>query len=285
MTHGGLWANDPWYRRAWLVGPQAATMLVAGFLIWSVNSGAPTQSRAPWATPIPSASSPQDWDALRDKAKTDRSAFVTLKAAAEAGDLFAQFCVGTLYDPILKIGQATSPDLDVAISWYLKAAEQGHLPAQINLATLFHSDKFGRAPDYERAAFWNEKAADQGDLNAMQNLANILYTGQGMQVDRARSFRVLSEAATRGSPVAQLDLGRAYARGNEFVQADPTEAAKWYERSASSNNTQAMNLIGIAYAEGKGVDRSIDRARYWFKRGADAGNKDSAANLQKLPPS
>jgi len=53
--HGGLWQVDPWYSRAWLAGPLALALLVAGSL-WI---GPATPGAAPWWKPDTAAPLPK----------------------------------------------------------------------------------------------------------------------------------------------------------------------------------------------------------------------------------
>jgi TPR repeat protein len=122
-AHNALWLGDPWYRRSWFVWPLSVTSLVAGWLIFH---GAPpgTGSHAPWATPAEQALSADETYRLANSATTDAAAFERLKRLAEGGDKNAQFSMGILYDPEFHYSKLTKPDLNQAIAWYTKAAEQ-----------------------------------------------------------------------------------------------------------------------------------------------------------------
>ena len=63
-----------------------------------------------------------------------REKFVKL---AEAGDPGAEYYLGRMSEE----GRGTQKDYSKAVSWYHKAAEQGHMEAQNNLAWLYESGK------------------------------------------------------------------------------------------------------------------------------------------------
>ena len=57
-----------------------------------------------------------------------------------------------------------------ALSWYRKAAEQGHASAQTQLGNCYYKGN-GVAKDQAQAVTWWRKAADQGDAQAQFMLA------------------------------------------------------------------------------------------------------------------
>ena len=54
--------------------------------------------------------------------------------------------------------------------------------------------------------------------------------------------------------------------GQDFVNA-----AKWFEKAASTGHAQAQYNLGFLYYEGKGVARDIDTAFAWIERAANQG--------------
>lgn len=59
-----------------------------------------------------------------------------LSSAAQAGDIVAQYNLGEYYDP--RYGRSEEPkDIESAIAWYMRAAVQGSLQAQNQLAEAY----------------------------------------------------------------------------------------------------------------------------------------------------
>jgi len=54
-SHAGSWHSDKWYRRAWYIWPQVASLLVVGW----VFAGVLLKPNPPWAVPQPPARPPQ----------------------------------------------------------------------------------------------------------------------------------------------------------------------------------------------------------------------------------
>lgn len=79
------------------------------------------------------------------------------RLAADAGDMKAQFCVGTAYHSASGVPR----DEEQAACWYEKAAQQGHAKAQFNLA-LCYKHGHGVEKDMQQALAWFKKASDAG---------------------------------------------------------------------------------------------------------------------------
>ena len=87
------------------------------------------------------------------------SSFEEIKAAAEQGDMMAQFILGDYYS--LPVGDIVRDDY-VGFSWYLKAARQGLLAAQVKVRTQY-STGMGTKKDYVEAYAWAIVATAGGD--------------------------------------------------------------------------------------------------------------------------
>lgn len=73
---------------------------------------------------------------------------------------------------------------------------------------------------------------------------------------------------------APASSDEAFAHGLKAWQS-PTGAAaaiSWFRRAAARGNAAAAYFLGVAYAEGHGVDRSPVKARFWLGRAADLGD-------------
>ncbi|WP_244060846.1 tetratricopeptide repeat protein, partial [Aeromonas caviae] len=70
-------------------------------------------------------------------------------------------------------GKGVPQDDKQAVTWYHKAAEQGHALAQVGLGNMYAEGQ-GVPQDYKQAAVWYRKAAEQSNVEAQNNLA-VLY--------------------------------------------------------------------------------------------------------------
>ncbi|HHH44337.1 MAG TPA: sel1 repeat family protein [Gammaproteobacteria bacterium] len=96
----------------------------------------------------------------------DETAFEWYSKAADQGLDKAQYKVGCFY---LK-GQGIDKSLADAEAWLNKAADQGYPPAQFQLGKLYAST---RKRDYEQALSWLEKAQDGGYEPATREIRKV----------------------------------------------------------------------------------------------------------------
>lgn len=141
---------------------------------------------------------------------------------AESGNPEAQFSIGCIYDPIFGI----QSDAAKAILYYHQAAEQGHLVAQNNLATLYLSDK-----NVEQAIKWYRKAAELGFPFAQEILGDIYSLGLGIDDDEAAIIK------------------------------DELAAIKWYKKAALQGFSTAKRRLSEMSAEDTKIDLEIGKLR------------------------
>ena len=123
-----------------------------------------------------------------------------------------------------------------AIRWYLKAAKQGHVTAQVALATLY---RWSRASNGgKEAAKWYRKAAEQGDASAQYHLGRMYAKGEGVTENYKKSVVWLSRAANQGNAEAQFGLGYMYETG-WGVPEDNVRAYAWMVLAAAQGNKEA----------------------------------------------
>lgn len=91
----------------------------------------------------------------------------------------------------------------------------------------------------------------------------------------------LREAAETGNPLALFEIGNRYADGRG-VDANPEEAAVWYEMAAELGLAIARYKVGSLYEKGIGVERDVSVAESWYRLAADQGNAGAMHNLGVL---
>jgi TPR repeat protein len=133
------------------------------------------------------------------QAEVDREA---LHAQAEQGDAWAQLNLGAAYDH----GIGGARDVDRAIHWYHKAAEQGLAEAQFNLAHILVDEDISAAA----AADWMAKAAAQGMVDAQYLMGVIYAEGLGVARDDNEARRWLQQAIGKGHTGAAVFMKERY---------------------------------------------------------------------------
>ena len=140
-------------------------------------------------------------------------------AAAEQGNANSQFILGFMYES----GHGgVAQDYAAAMSWYRKAAEQGHPGAQYNLCIMYAKGR-GVAQYYAAAMSWCRKAAEQGHDGAQSNLGAMYAQGQGVPQDYVLAHMWFNLAAAKGDADAVKNRDRVAAK---MTPAQIAEAQK-----------------------------------------------------------
>lgn len=157
---------------------------------------------------------------------------------ARAGDVRAQFSVGSAYD----WGRGAPRDGAQVKKWYLLAAEGGLAEAQNSLGSVLEAEK-----SYSEAFHWYQQAAAQGLALATNNLGQLYDTGRGVTQDRQKAFELYSKAGDQGDPLAMWNIATLYGSG-ALGEKDMMSACIWTLRSrrfASSNDRKLQaRLVG-----------------------------------------
>jgi uncharacterized protein len=135
-----------------------------------------------------------------------------LERAAAGGFIRAEHALGEIHELGL-VGQPR--DLAKANRWYARAAEHGHVDAQVALATAYYLGR-GAGKDEKLAAHWYREAAKGGDVGAQYILASMYEHGDGVAVDLRLALYWYDIAARNGDEAAPLkrDAVDAQLRGS-----------------------------------------------------------------------
>jgi TPR repeat protein len=93
--------------------------------------------------------------------------------------------------------------------------------------------------------------------------------------DHTRATKLWREPAEYGHPLAQFNLGVAYATG-QGIDANIAHAARWWQAAAYQGHTEAQYNLGLLYSRGQGVEKSISKARMWWYMAAMSGDDPAA---------
>jgi TPR repeat protein len=117
------------------------------------------------------------------------------RKSAEQGVPRAQFELGRIYETGLSttdalpfplrfvaalfVRPAVQKNVEEAVIWYRKSAEQGYIQAQFQLAYIYFSGGTG-VPDFPEAVKWYRSAALQGHPASQYALAACYHSGKGL---------------------------------------------------------------------------------------------------------
>lgn len=146
---------------------------------------------------------------------------------ARNGYALAQYRLGRAYEESMLFEGGNN---NIAIKWYLMAAEQGHAPSQYKIWKLLEEK------DHDLAEKWLHKAVDQSHPDALYELADqYRYSGDlkydddledEAEKDYAIAFEIYQKAAAHGSRDAMRELSDMY-RGGNGVEKSVIKAQEW----------------------------------------------------------
>lgn len=214
------------------------------------------------------------------KRKDYQRAYEEWKAAAESGQAEAQFDLGLLYAQ----GLGVHRDLTAAEQWYRKSAAQGNAEAQFALGLLY-SRGWGNPRDEADAIRWLQMANSVDSEGPPMDWAPL--EGYGINRSPKEAIYWLRQAAEKGHPGAEFELGKFYSSG-EGVKRDQAQASRWISAAAAQGYTPAFKELGERFASARGVEASDKHAYFWltlaFLHGDKTVEKMRAAEASKLSP-
>ncbi len=165
-------------------------------------------------------------------------AFALFLQAAELGDSFAQLLLGCMYEQ----GEGVSQNIEVAIEWYRKSAEQKNAEAMLRLAICYE-----------------KKMCPLQYKQAQKLCENPNYTPWGdIYCDHWENDGLLGAES--------VDVHQRIAEWYEYsdVSDKSKEIADLYGELVYLGNSEAMWRLGICYEYGIGVKQSYSQALYLY---------------------
>ncbi|HJW34420.1 MAG TPA: tetratricopeptide repeat protein [Holophagaceae bacterium] len=202
---------------------------------------------------LPAAFLIREWDTVR------------LLVEARLGKAEAQFQLARCYQR----GEGlTGHRLDLARAWYLKAAEQQHVEAQLSLVRLYFFGE-GGPRDFSAAQRWAKPLADR------QNVDAVLLMGESLEAQSApeaqayfvKALPLLQPLADQRNTQACINLAGLYWNGRGLPK-DPVEAWKWLLLGAKPNMDPFHRLAFDQYQKALSPAQQSEgrsRAEAWLK--------------------
>ncbi|MBU2965338.1 SPOR domain-containing protein [Amphritea sp. 2_MG-2023] len=156
-----------------------------------------------------------------------------LTRSAEQGYAPGCYNLAVLYER----GEVVDRDLGVAFRWYLQGAELGHLASQLKTGIAYLKGN-GTQQDYVEAKRWLTMAADRGDQSAKITLATLLKT-----TEPQKSVKLFREAAQEGSNFAFYQLALLFREPPAGLSKDLAQALHYASESERLGYAPAVDLV------------------------------------------
>lgn len=124
-------------------------------------------------------------------------------------------------------------------------------------------------------------AQDELDCNYNFKVAlSKLYLSQDFKKDSLEITQLLNPCVLKDDDKAQLLLGKFYTNLGDTKSFE--KAFELLNKSAKNGNSMAMAELGSLYKYGKGCDLNFNKARNWFKKGAELNDDKASYSLGYL---
>ncbi|XP_054453673.1 death ligand signal enhancer [Anoplopoma fimbria] len=181
---------------------------------------------------------------------------------------------------IIGLESTKSEHYEQAFTCFLAAAQQGYSKAQFNTGVCYEKGR-GVFKDKDKALYYYGMAAAGGHRQAQYRYAKLLLTSRGHQsleeLNTAIDF--LEQAAAAGLSKAQVCLASVYTQ--EPVR-DGSRSVQYLQMAAESGDDTALLFLGQCFESGFGVQQNPRTAAEYYKRAAQAGNKQAKSLLTPL---
>ena len=242
---------------------------------------------------------------------TARPYLPALKAAAEAGEPYAEYLWGTVLLRGIGVPKAAAE----GGAWLRKAAERNEPWALNNLGWMAENGD-GAPLNLQEALRWYRRGAEAGNVHSMESVAKLRLVGDEPGLRQpAEGVQWLAKAAERGLPEAVSWYGALLLYGFQGIAADPAHARPWLEKGnalgeerslydlgasllagvggpadekrgvalmeqdAARGSSSAMMQLAWQSALGQGTPRDGNRAEQWLEKAAAAYNDDPSVIL------
>ncbi|MEG6508580.1 SEL1-like repeat protein [Methyloligella sp. 2.7D] len=170
---------------------------------------------------------------------------LSLRQAAAEGDPKAQYVLG------LRYAESETPNMQEAMRWLRLAGTGGLAPAEYRLGVLYERGE-GVEFNLDMAQSWYMRAAEKGNLKAMHNLA-VIEGGKNGSGDYSGAYNWYAKAAQGGLGDSQFNLAvlleHGLGTGKNLVGA-----YKWYALAASQGDAEATKRRNALKAQLSAAD-------------------------------
>lgn len=165
--------------------------------------------------------------------------------------------------------------------------EKGSAEAQLNLGYKYETGEIGGTPNYEISMKLYLKAAEQGSDMAMNNIGWAYHQGLGVQPNQTKAKEWFEKAIEKGNLYAMSNLGIAYFNGMYApeIPQDYQKALELLTIPANNGDVKSMYAMGIMGLYGLGeieqTEQNLQVAEQFIRNAASHGHPLAQELLDK----
>ncbi|AVL94339.1 putative Sel1-like repeat-containing protein [Megavirus vitis] len=157
-------------------------------------------------------------------------------------------------------------------------AKNGDSMAQYNVGQMYYKG-LSTKKNIQKAIKWITKSANQNNKYGLINLARFYEDGDGVLLDIDRAIQLLEQAAIQNLPSAQYYLGKIYVNKDS---PDYILAYKYYQQAANQNHSSAQYWVSVFYKTGHIVKKDYQMAIHWLTLAVNQGLNIAKIKLAEM---
>lgn len=182
-----------------------------------------------------------------------------LKEKANQGDISSMISLGIRYLE----GKDVEQNYTEAEKLLLKAQKEGASEEAMYLLGTMALNGLGKNPDINIALGWFIKAADNGSTKAMLAIGDILFNGTPeIELDREAAFHWFEKAKDGDNPEGAFRMAEIYNQGLG-KEKNLEKARALYEEAAVNNFKMAIPPLVLMLERGEGGPKNLAEVKMW----------------------
>ena len=175
-------------------------------------------------------------------------------------------------------GYTSDVNFDKAIEYYQKAADQGDATSLYNIGFIY--DLISTTKTANRSIEFYKKSAEMGNIYAQTTLSSKFFLGDGVDIDKTKSFYWEEKAALQGNVNSMKEVATNYYSGIG-VSKNYDEAIRWYQKAVDQGDKESIYDLANMHRKGEGFDKDTDKAVELYTQAAQMGYGKAQDKLAK----
>lgn len=209
--------------------------------------------------------------------KYSKELFEKIKSCAISGDRRCQNQLGLWYE----VGIGTEKNLDLALEWYMKSAEQGYPSAYKNIVILYELYRGHEIiKQYDKVYQFFLQASQNDDAEMMYYLAKCFYYGIGIKKNNKQAFQWFNKSSKEEYSKAHYAVGLCYHKGIG-VGIDIIKSIEYYTKAGMLRDKRAIKKL-VELFEKKEYKDYFENAQFdVFVNAVNLGMSEEVSRITK----
>lgn len=191
--------------------------------------------------------------------------FDRILSCAEYGDKRCQNLLGIWY----KDGIGTEQNNELALEWFMKAAEQDYAPTYVNIGNLYHKG-LGVEKDNNKAVHYYKEGANRKHPACQNRLGRCYLKGIGVDVNKDLAFSLFKDSSLQGYAPAMFMLYLCFLNG-WGTDKDEGAAVNYLKKASKEKHAKSIYILGNYYEKGEIVDKNEQKSLKLYLDSAKIG--------------